>query len=155
MLLGNVIDASRRMTETTKRLEKIDILATLLAQLTPNEIDIVVAYLAGMTRQGKIGIGYATVRAAAASPANSATLGILDVDRTLETIATTQGRGAEGRRRELLHGMLAKATGPEQHFLTGLLMGELRQGALEGIMLEALACASRLPADQIRRAVMP
>ena len=154
MLLANVVDASRRMTETTKRLEKINILANLLAQLTPDEIEIVVNYLSGMTRQGKIGIGYATVRAAAATPADSTALSVLDVDRTLESISTTQGRGAEGRRRELLHNMMAKATEPEQRFLTGLLMGELRQGALEGIMLEALARASRLPADQVRRAVM-
>jgi DNA ligase 1 len=154
MLLAEVVEASRRMTETTKRLEKTRLLSELLTHLSPDEIEIVVAYLAGMTPQGKIGIGYATLRAGAATPASSVALGILDVDRALESISKTQGRGAEGRRRELLHGLMSQATEAEQRFLTSLLMGELRQGALEGIMLEALAQASRLPADRIRRAVM-
>jgi DNA ligase-1 len=154
MLLAGVVDASRRTTGTTKRLEKISILATLLGQLDPDEIDIVVAFLSGLTRQGKIGIGYATLRAATATPAGSPSLSILDIDRILESISTTQGRGAEGRRRELLQSMMARATEAEQHFLTGLLMGELRQGALEGIMVEAVARASHLPSDQVRRAVM-
>jgi DNA ligase-1 len=154
MLLADVVDASRKITETSKRLAKIDILATLLAQLTTDEIGIVVAYLSGFTRQGKIGIGYASLRQAIGDPAESAGLSVLEVNGFLDSIATTQGAGADRRRRELLRELMAKATGPEQRFLMGLLTGELRQGALEGIMLEAIARASRLPADRVRRAVM-
>jgi DNA ligase 1 len=154
MLLATVAEASLAIAETTKRLAKIDILSRLLEQLRPDEVGIVVAFLSGMTRQGRIGIGYATIRAAGAPAAGTASLEILDVDKTLEAIAATKGSGAEGRRRELLHDLMNRSTEREQRFLTALLIGELRQGALEGIMIEGVARASRVPASQVRRAVM-
>jgi DNA ligase-1 len=154
MLLAHVVETSRRISETTKRLEKIDLLTGLLRQLRPEEIEIAVAFLSGSTRQGRIGIGYATIRNATGSPADGPSLEVIEVDRELQSIAATQGKGSEGRRRELLHGLLARATHAEQQFLTRLLLGELRQGALEGLMLEALAKASGLGLDRVRRAVM-
>jgi ATP-dependent DNA ligase I len=154
MLLAGVVETSRRVTETSRRLEKIDLLAALLKQLHPDEIEIAVAYLAGQTRQGRIGIGYAALRDASSSPAERPSLEAVEVDRILQAIAAVSGSGAQRQRLELLQGMFSRATGPEQRFLTGLLMGELRQGALEGIMVEAVAKASGIPAERVRRAVM-
>ncbi len=154
MLLAEVVEISRRVADTSKRLEKIGLLAELIRQLSAEEIEIAVQFLAGQTRQGRIGIGYAALRDARNSPADSPTLEILDVDRTLESITEVSGSGSQGRRLELLQTMFARATEAEQQFLTGLLMGELRQGALEGIMLEAIAKASGISSERVRRAAM-
>jgi DNA ligase-1 len=154
MLLAAVVETSQRVAGTTRRLEKIGLLATLLRQLDPEEIEIVVPFLSGSARQGRIGIGWATLRDAAAPPAETATLEIREVDRALVSLATARGSGSERQRRESLHSLLGRATQAEQQFLTGLLLGELRQGALEGVMLDALAKASGVAAQRIRRAVM-
>lgn len=154
MLLAAVVETSRRITGTSKRLEKTALLADLLRQLRPEEIDIVVAFLAGRTRQGKIGIGYRTLHEAFQQGAETPTLEVLDVDRKLETIAGTAGRGSAQLRSSLLRELFAAATEPEQRFLTGLMTGELRQGALEGIMIDAIAKASSIPLATVRRAAM-
>jgi DNA ligase-1 len=154
MLFAAVVETSQRVSGTPRRLEKIALLAELLRKLDPEEVEIVVAFLSGYTRQGRIGIGYATLRAAAADPAETPALEIHQLDRSLSELAAVQGAGSEGRRRELLHQLLAGATAPEQQFLSGLLLGEIRQGALEGIMVEALAKASGIPSAHVRRAVM-
>jgi DNA ligase-1 len=154
MQLVAVVETSRRVTETTKRLEKVDLLARLLKQVHSEEVEIVVAFLTGRARQGRIGIGYGTLRDAKGLPATEPSLEVADIDRILEAITKTQGSGSQRQRLELLSGMFARATEPEQKFLIGLLMGELRQGALEGIMVDAVAKASGVPADRVRRAVM-
>jgi DNA ligase-1 len=154
MVLDRIVTASRAISSTSKRLEKTDVLASLLRELHPDEIQVAVAYLSGSTRQGRIGIGYAMVRDAAPPPAETPTLELLDVDRTLDAIAAVKGSGSAHQRRHLLNSLYARATDNEQQFLTALLMGELRQGALEGIMLDGLAKASGIPAERIRRAVM-
>jgi len=154
MLLAAVVETSRRVTATSRRLEKINLLAALLGQLQPGEIETVVAYLAGQTCQGRIGIGYAALRDALGSPAETPSLEVLEVDRTFEAIAAVSGSGSQRQRLELLQQMFGRATEPEQRFLTGLLMGELRQGALEGVMVEALAKSTGIAAERVRRAVM-
>jgi len=154
MLLAQVVETSRRVAESAKRLEKIDLLATLLRQLDLDEVETIVAFLSARARQGRIGVGYAALRDAAAPPAEGASLQIRDVDRTLESLAAAQGPGSDRHKRELLHSLFARATQAEQDFLMGLLLGELRQGALEGVMLEALAKASGVSPERLRRAVM-
>jgi DNA ligase-1 len=154
MLFASVVDTSRRVADTTKRLEKIDLLARLIRQLNPEEIEIVVPFLSGQTRQGRIGIGYAALRDARNAPATSPSLEILEVDRILQYITETSGRGSQRRRLELLQTLFSRATEAEQQFLSGLVTGELRQGALEGIMLEGVARASGLPPERVRRAAM-
>src|SRR5437867_5689173 len=136
MLLANVVETSQRIASTARLLEKIELLAGLLRQLDPDEVETVVAFLSATTRQGRIGIGYATLRDAAAPPVEGANLEVREVDRTLESLAALQGRGSDRHKRELLHSLISRATKAEQHFLTRLLLGELRQGALEGVMLE-------------------
>ena len=154
MLLASVVETSRRVADTSKRLEKIDLLARLIRQLRPEEIEIVVLFLSGQIRQGRIGIGYAALRDARHSPAAEPSLEILDIDATLESITATSGPGSQRRRAQLLESLFTRATQAEQQFLTGLLAGELRQGALEGIMAEAIAKAAGLPAERVRRATM-
>src|ERR1700688_3957579 len=132
MRLAAVVETSGRVADTTKRLEKVDLLARLLKQLQPAEVEIVVAFLTGRTRQGRIGIGYGTIRDAKGSPAPAPSLVVADIDRAFEAIMKIQGSGSQRQRIELLSGIFARATEPEQQFLIGLLMGELRQGALEG-----------------------
>jgi len=154
MRFERAVETSRRISDTTKKLEKTDLLADLLRHLRGEEIDIVSAFLSGRTRQGRIGVGYSVVHDAAAEPALQARLEIADVDRAFGEISGVQGAGAEGRRIDLLGRLLAQATGPEQEFITGLLTGELRQGALEGIMLEAVAKASGVTLPEVRDAAM-
>lgn len=154
MLLADVVETSRRVTETPRRLEKIDLLATLLRQATPDDVETAVAFLSGYARQGRIGVGYAALRDAAAPAADRASLETGDVDRALDGLVAVRGRGAEEKRREWLHGLLERATEAEQRFLTALLLGEIRQGALEGVMIEALAKASGASAGRVRRAAM-
>ncbi|MEO7652107.1 MAG: ATP-dependent DNA ligase, partial [Bryobacteraceae bacterium] len=154
MLFTKVVEISQRVASTSKRLEKIELLAGLLRQVSPEEAEPVVAFLSGTTRQGRTGIAYAALRDAAATAAESASLEVLEIDRVLESAGTVQGRGSVQRRRELLHSLLARATNAEQQFLTRLLLGDLRQGALEGVMVEALAKAAGMDTALIRRAAM-
>ena len=154
MLLATVVETSRQVTETSKRLAKIELLAALLRRLHPDEVEIAVAFLTGGTRQGRIGIGYGTLREAKGSPASEPSLEVAEIDRVFGAIAKIQGSGSQRQRLELLSGLFSRATEPEQQFLIGLLMGELRQGALEGIMLDAVAKASGVAGDKVRRAVM-
>lgn len=154
MLLTQVVETSRAMAGTSKRLAKIDLLATLLGRLEPEEVEITVAWLSGTTRQGRVGVGYATIREAMTTPASEPSLEIVPVDHTLTEIAAVRGAGAEQRRQQRLRGLFERATEAEQQFLIGVLGGELRQGALEGVMIEALAKAARMDVERIRRAAM-
>lgn len=154
MLLANVVETSRRVASTSKRLIKIELLADLLKQLSPTEIEIVVSFLSGSTRQGRTGIGFAVVRDSHADPAPAATLEVLDVDRALDSLLNAKGRGSEQQKRRQLKALFARATEEEQQFVQELLLGGLRQGALEGLMFEALAKASGVSLDRIRRAAM-
>src|SRR5450432_2673135 len=154
MLLAAVVATSQRVAETRRRLEKIDLLAALLRQLEPEEVQMVVAFLSGYTRQGRIGVGYAALRDAAAAEVETGALEIREVDRILSDLAAVKGAGSDRQKRSLLHSLLSRATAPEQTFLTSLLLGEIRQGALEGIMLEAVAKASGIAPDRLRRAAM-
>ncbi|MFL6233921.1 MAG: ATP-dependent DNA ligase [Thermoanaerobaculia bacterium] len=155
MRLADLVTTSRRVSETRSRLEKTSALGDLLRRLGPEEIDVAVAFLSGHLRQGRIGLGGAAIRSAmpgtaAAEP--SLTLG--EVDASFARIAGTSGSGSVAERGRLLAGLLARATREEQDFLVRLLFGELRQGALAGLMAEALAAAAEVPADEVRRALM-
>jgi DNA ligase-1 len=152
--LDDVVRASARVTETPARLGKIAVLADLLRALAPDEIEIAVAWLSGEPRQGRIGVGGAQLRALSVEPASEATLAIRDVDARLERIAQTAGRGSAADRARLLGALFASATRDEQRFLVRLLVGELRQGALEGVLAEAIARAASVGPDRVRRAAM-
>jgi DNA ligase-1 len=134
---------------------KVARMASFLRTLAPSEIDIGVSYLAGVTRQGRSGIGYALIRDARPNiNVEVPALTLMQVDATLDQIARASGRGSIAERTRLLATLFAKATAGEQEFLARLLLGELRQGALEGLMIEAVAAAADVPAATVRRAAM-
>ncbi len=154
MLLAELVETSRRVADTSRRLAKTDLVAALLRRAQPEEIAIAVAYLSGRTLQGKIGAGYRVLESASASPAESPLLTLEETDRRLDEISKVAGAGSSRRRQELLENLFSRATAGEQRFLRGLVTGEVRQGALEGIMLEAVAKAAAVSADRVRRAAM-
>jgi len=154
-LLANLVETSQRVGGTPGRLAKVRELAALLRALQPDEIETGVHYLSGELPQGRIGIGYATLRTAASNPpAATATLSVAEVDALLTNIADIRGAGSTANRATALAGLFSRATEGEQHFLLRLLTGELRQGALAGVMVDAIASASGIPVAQVRRAAM-
>ncbi len=154
-LLADLVGTSRRVADTPSRNAKVDELAAFLRKLAPSEIQIGVAYLSGELRQGRSGIGYGLLRDASdRALAEAASLTIADVDGSLERIAATTGSGSKGVRTRLLSELLGRATPQERDFLGRLMLGELRQGALESLMTDAVAAASSLPASSVRQAAM-
>jgi DNA ligase 1 len=153
-LLSDLVDASERVGSTASRRAKIAEIAALLRRLQPEEIDIGVALLAGETLQRKTGIGYSLIDSARVSPAAIPSLDLSSVNDALDHIAGTAGRGSIAARARLLKNLLSAATEREQAFIVRLLLGELRQGALEGLMIEAVASAAALPPLDVRRAAM-
>ncbi len=155
MKLAALVDTSRRVAEAGGRLEKIGLLASLLRAAPADEAELATAYLCGSPRQDKLGVGWAALRSVMPdAAAGSATLELAEVDAVLRAVASASGAGSAERKRRLLGELLARATLPEQRFLAGLLMGELRQGALEGLVTDAVARAAEIPAADVRRAVM-
>ncbi|HEX6264315.1 MAG TPA: ATP-dependent DNA ligase [Actinomycetota bacterium] len=154
MLLGEVAAASADVAATSSRLEKVARLSSVLAALEPVEVPIAVAYLSGVLPQGSIGVGWASLKDLPAATPEPATLALLDVDAALSRIGALAGAGSQAARRTALHALFARATDDEQDFLRGLLMGEIRQGALEGAMVEAIARAANVPRTEVRRAAM-
>ncbi|MBA2414356.1 MAG: ATP-dependent DNA ligase [Geodermatophilaceae bacterium] len=154
MLFADVVAASATVAATRSRLAKIQAAADLLRRLAPEEVEPVVAWLAGEPRQGRIGTGWRTLSAIETAPADVPGLTVAAVDSALTTIAGTSGAGSVQRRADTLGRLFGAATADEQAFLRRLLTGELRQGALEGVMVAAVAAASGCPLDAVRRAFM-
>ena len=154
-LLANLVATSQRVTSTPGRRTKVQELSSFLKTLPADEIEIAVNYLSGEIPQGKIGIAYKPLHAAAATEAAAeAMLSLSEVDRSLGAIADMRGTGSALRRAQALKTLFSLATHAEQQFLLRLLVGGLRQGALAGIMIEALAAAADLPAARVRQAAM-
>jgi DNA ligase 1 len=153
-LLAEIVAASSRVGATAARRGKVGELATLLRSLADDEIDTGVHYLSGDTPQGKIGVGYAALAAASTPASDSETLSIAEVDRRLSELARIGGSGSAARRAQALKELFSRATQSEQQFLLRLLLGELRQGALAGVMIDAIAAAAGLPVEPVRRAAM-
>ena len=151
-LLADVVRTSAQVGSTSGRLAKTAALAERLRTLEPEEIDIALPYLSGELRQGRLALGYKALNPG--RPAGEATLTLREVDACFERLKQDKGKGSAARRASLLGGLFERATAEEQDFLVRLIVGELRQGALEGVVLEALAAASGLPAPQVRRAAM-
>lgn len=153
MLLQSLVETSNQVAATSGRLAKIKLLADLLRQAKPDEMELAIAYLSGTMRQTS-GVGWATLQKAKSRVATKPRLTIQDVDQAFEKIAQTSGKGSAGEKQRILSELFSKATAEEQDFLFRLVTGELRQGALEGIMVEAVAKARDLPASEVRRAAM-
>ncbi|MFK8025119.1 MAG: ATP-dependent DNA ligase, partial [Ilumatobacter sp.] len=154
MRFAQLADASIRVAATPKRSEKVAALAETLRVATDEELPIVVWFLIGRTPLGRIGVGWSLLADVRPDAAAQATLSVVEVDRALRNLEDTAGTGSQSARRDQLADLLARATAPEQRLLRGILGGELRQGALEGVMTTAVATAAGVPVAAVRRAAM-
>jgi DNA ligase-1 len=153
--LEELVQASAAVAASPGRLDKIAKLAALLGRLTPDEVPIAVGFLTGWPRQGKLRVGWATVSSASdRAPAATATLELGEVDKVFDQLTSVRGRNSSAERARVLDELFARATSDEQRFLGNLMVGEVRQGALEGVLLEAIAKAAGIKADRVRRAAM-
>ncbi len=153
MQLEDVARTSAEVAGTSARSKKVERLAALLRSAGPDEVPVVVAYLSGALPHGPIGVGWASLRDLPA-PAPQASLEVREVDAALRRIGSLSGTGSQAARRRELADLFGRATEPERRFLIGLLTGEVRQGALEGVMVEAVARAAQVPPAAVRRALM-
>jgi len=156
VLLNAVVDTSRAVAATRSRKAKIEALATTLRACAPDEIATVVDLLTGEPRQGRIGVGWATLAAArdAVAPSIGGAVTVADLDAALDRIATTTGAGSAAARQEVLGDLFSRSTPAQLDFVVHLLTGELRQGALAGLMADAIAQAAQVPGTAVRRAAM-
>jgi DNA ligase-1 len=163
MLLDAVVQTSAAVAASPGRLAKIAAIAGLLRAVPPAEIPVAVSFLAGDLTQRQIGVGYAALSdllgdygsadaAAGADPAAEPGLSLADTDSALGQIGQATGPGSQAERRRLLGRLLSRATAQEREFLVRLLAGDLRQGALDGVMTEAIASAAAVPVADVRRA---
>jgi DNA ligase-1 len=155
MFFSDLVDASRKVAVSSGRLAKIDLLADELRRADPTEIETAIAFLSGTLRQSKLGVGYGLLqRVAFEPPSANATLTLAAVADALRRIETAAGKGSAKAKETALRELFGAATSAEQEFLVRLLTGEVRQGALEGVMIEAVARAAGIDASVVRRATM-
>ena len=155
MLLADLVATSEVIGGTRSKSAKVAALVDLLDRTPPDEVPVVVGFLVGAPRQGRVGIGWASLGRTRELPgAAQASVTVQAVDETFDRLQEETGPGSTGRRQELLADLFARSTDKEADFLRRLLMGELRQGALEGVMSEAVAAAAGVPTALVRRAAM-
>jgi DNA ligase-1 len=153
-LLADVVAASGKVAGTSSRSQKVAILAELLRSLDADEVPIVVGVLSGVPRQGRVGVGYSTIYGVEHARAEDSTLTVGDLDRALVVVSDVTGPGSAVRRKQILGDLLGCATDEEARFVKRLLTGELRQGALAGLMVDAIAEAAEVSGALARRALM-
>ncbi len=154
MLLRELVDTSRAVAATRSRLTKTALLSDLLRRVPDDELGVVVGLLIATPRQGRTGVGWSTlggVTEAIQGPGTGEPVSVRDVDAALDSLV---GLSTTGSRREVLGALLVRADQDERSFLSGVLMGEVRQGALDAALAEAVAVASEVPSEQVRRAWM-
>jgi DNA ligase-1 len=153
-LFAEIVATSTVVGATSSRTAKAQALADLLGRLDPAEIEPAVGFLTGEPRQGRVGVGWRTLAAAERHPADAPSLTVAEVDAAVTALAGLAGPGSGNARLALLGEVLARATAEEGSFFVRLLGGELRHGALAGVMTDAVARAADLPVTVVRRAVM-
>jgi DNA ligase-1 len=152
--LADLVATSAEVAANSARTAKVASLARLLRGLDDAEVGPAVGMLTGVPRQGRIGVGWRTLASVDVPPAGTATVGVLELDAVLTQLAATSGAGSVARRDATLRALFARLTAEEATFVFRLLTGELRQGALAGVMAEAIALAYDVPAALVRRAAM-
>ncbi|MFC9031615.1 ATP-dependent DNA ligase [Streptomyces arboris] len=153
MLLAELAQVSLEVAATSARSRKVALLAALFRDAGPEDVPVVIPYLAGRLPQGRIGVGWRSL-GDPVEPAAGPTLTVTGVDAELTALAAISGTGSQALRRDRLRALFAAATADEQHFLRALLTGEVRQGALDAVAADALARAAEAPPADVRRAVM-
>ena len=154
MLFADVAALTDELVSTRARSRKVATLAALLGRAEGDELPVIVALLTANPRQGRIGVGWRTVAGVEAPPAVEPSLTVGEVDAALTRLAGLRGPGSQAARNAELSGLLGRATGPEQDLLRRVLVGELRHGALAGLLTDAVAKAFTVPLTAVRRAAM-
>jgi len=155
MLLARLVEVVSKVRATTKKTEKMALLADFLRQTQDKETELAALYLSGALPQGKIGVGWRMIQDAMGDDSRSGEpLTLNEVDESFASIASDQGPGSTERKVSSLRRLFQRASAEERQFLSQLIMGELRQGALEGLILDAIAKAAKLPAGDVRQAMM-
>ena len=154
MLLDELVTTSDTVAATRSRLAKVDALAALLVRLEPDEIAPAIGFLVGKPRQGRVGVGWRSVATVMGEPAETPSLTVGDLDALLDRLRATAGTGSAADRTRDLRDLTSRATEREQGFLAKVLLGEMRTGALEGVVTDAIARAAQRPGDVVRRAAM-
>ena len=153
MLLAELVDTHAAVAATRSRLEKRALLAAALRSAGEDEAEVVASFLSGRPRQRRTGVGWRSL-AGLPEPAQAPSLTPTEVDRALERLGTLAGTGSQAARSQAARELFSRATSAEQQFLRGLILGELRQGALDSVLLDAIAAAADVPARAVRRAAM-
>ncbi len=155
MLLADLVTTSAALAGTRSKTTKVGALAELLRRTPHDEAAVVVGFLVGAPRQGRVGVGWSAVgQTSGVAPAAEPSLTVRDVDGTLDRLQQTTGPGSAAIRQRVMQDLFGRATDTEAEFLRRLLLGELRQGALEGVMADAIAAAAGVPSATVRRAAM-
>src|SRR5678815_2235887 len=155
MQFNELVQTSAAVAATSSRLDKVSKLATLLKRVPLDAVATAIGFHVGYPRQGKIGVGWASVSGARdKEPAAAPSLELHDVDETFDRLQAAKGKNSGAEKARLVAELFARATADEQQFLGALIVGEVRQGALEGVLVEAVASAAGLPAARVRRAAM-
>jgi DNA ligase-1 len=153
MLLSDLVETSRAVAATRSRTAKTEAIAAALRQAAPDETATVAAYLSGVLPQRRLGVGWRGL-SSLPDPADTPRLEVTEVDAALDALSAMSGTGSAGARTAAVAALFAQLTEPEQDFLRGLITGEMRQGALDGVMLQAISKAAEVPEPAVRRAVM-
>lgn len=154
MMLAELVTTADRVGATSSRLAKIDSLAELLVRADPAELPALMGLLLASPRQGRLGVGWRGLTAIEIAHAVDPTLSVGDVDAALDALAATSGSGSAAARSGILGDLASRATSAEWDFLARAMLGELRTGALSGVLLDAIAQAADHPAAIVRRAAM-
>ncbi len=153
MQLARLVETSAALAATSSRNAKVALVADALRAAEPDEVGVVAAYLSNVLPQRRLGVGWRGL-ADLPEPAAEPSLTAAEVDATFESLATARGAGSTATRRGVLTELLSRATADEQEWLRGLMLGGVRQGAQDGVMLAAIAQAAQVPTAAVQRAVM-
>ena len=154
MLLSELVEATEEVAATSSRLTKVAALAEVLRRLDASETGPAIGFLTASPRQGRVGVGWRGLALLDVDHAEASTLTVLDLDAALDRVAAAAGPGSVDARRQELLALAAAATATEWGFISRVILGELRTGALEGVLLDAIAAAGERPAASVRRAAM-
>lgn len=155
MELARLVEVVARVRASRRKTEKTAVLADLLRQTRGRETELAALYLTGTLPQGRIGVGWRTLQAVMPqTPPSGPRLDLGELDQAFDALALDKGPGSSERRGRTLRGVFERATDDERRFLAALLLGEVRQGALDGLVQDAIAQASGLAASSVRQAAM-
>jgi DNA ligase 1 len=154
--LADIVTASRDVAATRSRTKKIARFAELLRQASVEELPAAVGFLCGELRQGRLGLGHRTLHdlPSAGSEAPGGAVSVLELDAVFQALEALSGKGVASEREQLLQALFTRLSSDERDFVVRLILGELRQGALESIVLDALAQAANIPSEAIRKAML-